>query len=596
VLRSPFLWKLYAGYAVLILTCCAIIGILVGRKLGEETRQQIRASLEARAVLLRKPARVNLAGPPEPSFQALVRAVGGETGTRITVIRADGTVIADSAEDPGGMDNHADRPEVRAAHLEGTGEATRFSNTLGRRMMYVALAVRDGDRQVGTIRTALPLLALDRRLAHIRATIALAAAVSALVALVLGILLTRHFIKPLSSMTLVADAMSRGDYDRRLSTMRKDEIGRLAHAFNRMAQSCSERTETIATDRNKFSAILAGMAEGVVAVNPEERVVHLNRAAGRLLGISSEESLGKPVWEVTRVREVSEILGQALGEGRDTQRSLQLSAPGKERIIEVHASPLRDGQGRISGAVAVLHDVSELHRLEQVRSEFVANASHELKTPITAIRGLVETLIEDGSLPADKRTRFLQKIKDQSLRLSSIVTDLLALSRLESKESELARESFDLRQVLQGVVKQFRPTAEDRGIELKIQVPAAAAPHLGDREALGQLVGNLLDNALKYTPAGGEVWIRLRRQGGETTIEVQDTGIGIEPQDQERIFERFYRVDKARSRELGGTGLGLSIVKHIARAQGGYVTVDSVPGAGSTFRVFLPARPPADPA
>ena len=234
---------------------------------------------------------------------------------------------------------------------------------------------------------------------------------------------------------------------------------------------------------------------------------------------------------------------------------------------------------------------TELHRLDMVRREFVANASHELKTPITAIRGLVETLIDDGELPSSTRERFLRKIRDQTIRLSSIVTDLLTLSRLESGDSETKQVPCDLRDVVLASVESFVSTAEEQGIAVETEVPETSMEVRADEAAIGQVVSNLLDNALKYTPRGGRVVARLSREGDEGVIEVEDTGIGIEPKDKDRIFERFYRVDKARSKEIGGTGLGLSIVKHIALAHRGRVSVDSIPGTGSTFRVFLPLEP-----
>lgn len=588
MLRSRFLWKLYAGYSALILISGTVVGIVVTQRIERDTLEEIRQSLEARATLLKEPAIRYFEQPPVPSLQNHIRALGASIHTRLTVIRADGVVIADSEKEPGRMDNHANRPEVLAARSHGIGTATRFSHTLQMEMMYLALPLRSGDKLVGYTRTALPLSMIDKRLSHIRMAVVLAAGLSAMAALVIGFFLAQHFVRPLTAMTAVAESMSRGDYDRRLPTSRSDEIGELGRAFNRMAESCRERMETISTDRNKLATVLSGMAEGVVAVNRDERVVHLNEAAKTLLGVAPNEGLGKPIWEVTRVREVSDILSVALRDKTETQRNLRVATQAKSPFIEIHASPLHDGQGNLVGAVAVLRDVSELHRLETVRREFVANASHELKTPITAIRGLVETLIDDKELAPLKRERFLGKIKEQSLRLSLIVTDLLTLSRLESEHSGTEKVPLDLREVILASAKTFAATGEDRGLVVETQVPDTPIEVLGDEEALCQVVSNLLDNAIKYTPQGGRVWVRLHLQGNDVVIEVQDTGVGIEPKDRERIFERFYRVDKARSRELGGTGLGLSIVKHIAIAHGGRVTVDSIPGTGSTFRVFLP--------
>lgn len=592
MLRSRFFWKLYAGYSALILISSVIVGVLISRDVEHDALEEIRRSLEARAIILKEPATRYLTGPFDSSFQERIRALGAAINTRFTVVKADGVVVADSDEDPVGMDNHADRPEVLAARSHGVGTATRYSNTLGMRMMYLALSVQGQDQATGYVRTALPLSAVDRRLNHLRAAITLGAGLSAMVALLLGLFLTRHFVKPLTLMTAVAESMARGDYDKRPATTRKDEIGDLAQALNRIAESSRERTQTISADRNKLSTILAGMAEGVVAVGRDERVVHLNEAAGKLLGVTPEESLDKPIGQVTRVHEVSEILGDALRDDVETQRNLQIATASGDQFVEMHASPLHDGEGNRAGAVAVLHDLTELHRLDMVRREFAANASHELKTPITAIRGLVETLIDDKDLPPSTRERFLAKIRDQSMRLSSLVTDLLTLSGLESEGSEPERVPLDLRETVRRTVINFVPIGEQQGITVETQLPDAPMETMADEDAIGQVVSNLLDNALKYTAPGGRVSARLFRDANEAVIEVQDTGIGIEPKDRDRIFERFYRVDKARSKELGGTGLGLSIVKHIALAHGGRVAVESVPGTGSTFRVSLPLDPP----
>lgn len=588
MLRSQFFWKLYAGYSTIILITCAVIGLLVSQRIERDTLEEIVQSLETKAILLKEPAIRYFEQPPVASFQNHIRALGRAINTRLTVIRADGVVVADSQKDPGNMDNHATRPEILAARSHGIGRATRFSDTLQVEMMYVALPLWSRDQLVGYIRTAYPLSAIENRLTHVRIAVVFAAGLSATAALLIGFVLARHFVKPLTAMTAVAESMSSGNYDQRLPTSRNDEIGTLAKALNRMAESCRERMETATTERNKLAVILSGLTEGVVAINEDERVLHLNEAAERLLSAPQKGSLGRPIWEITRVREVSQVLGAALRDKTEIQRTLQITTREKIRFIEMHASPLYGGQGTLVGAVAVLRDVSELHRLETVRRDFIANASHELKTPITAIRGLVETLIDDKELDYAKRERFLFKIKEQSLRLSSIVTDLLTLSRLESESNEITKVALDLREVVLASAKTFVAMGQDRGIVVETQVPDAPVAVLGDEEALCQVVSNLLDNAIKYTPQGGRVWARLYLQGAEAVIEVQDTGVGIEPKDCERIFERFYRVDKARSRELGGTGLGLSIVKHIAISHGGRVTVESTPGAGSTFRVFLP--------
>ena len=589
-MKSRFFWKFCAGYFVLISAVGLVVSITLGRVVERSAREELRKSLTAQAILLRETLKSS--DLTVKSFgsasQEYVRNFSPKLAARITVIRADGTVLADSHQDAAAMGNHANHPEILATHTHEYGVVTRQSEILGSRTMYLAFALRDKDHLLGHVRIGLPLVLVDLQLTGLRTGTVVGVGVSIILALLLAFVLTRHFVEPLVLMTDVADSMSHGNYDKRVSATRKDEIGDLAQALNRVSESSRERTHTIGADRKKLAAILSGMTEGVVAISCDERVVHLNDAAGKLLGAAPQESVDKPIWQVTRVREVSEILGDALRDDAEIQRNLQIATAASDQFIEIHASPLHDGEGILVGAVAVLHDLSELHRLDMVRREFVANASHELKTPITAIRGLVETLIDDSALSASTRERFLVKIKDQSMRLSSIVIDLLALSRLESKGSNKEAAFFDLRDVVQAMANFFAPLGEEKGIIVNVELNSLPIEITADENAIGQAVSNLLDNALKHTPKGGRITVRLSVQDGEAVVEIEDTGVGIEPQDQDRIFERFYRVDKARSRGLGGTGLGLAIVKHIAFVHNGRVAVESTPGAGSTFRVFLP--------
>jgi two-component system phosphate regulon sensor histidine kinase PhoR len=322
-------------------------------------------------------------------------------------------------------------------------------------------------------------------------------------------------------------------------------------------------------------------------VDRDERVVHMNAAAQAILGVEAKSVLGRRIWEATRVAEVSEALGDAMRQNRVHVSEARIPTPQKDQVIQLTATPLKDASDQLDGAIVVLHDVSELRQLESVRRDFVANISHELKTPLAAIRGLVETLIDDRQMEADTRERFIEKIRDQSERLSSIVSDLLTLSRLESGPGGLRFEAMDLRDTVAESYRAQVHTAESKHVDLVARVPNTPVSVHGDGEALRELVDNLVSNAIKFTPSGGRVDVRLAVEGSQVVLEVEDSGIGIPIEEQGRIFERFYRVDKARSRQVGGTGLGLSIVKHVALAHGGNVSLKSAPGRGSTFRVQL---------
>ena len=316
----------------------------------------------------------------------------------------------------------------------------------------------------------------------------------------------------------------------------------------------------------------------------------MNSAAEAILGIDATSAQGRRIWEVTRVVEVSEALNDAMKEDRVRVSEARIAKPQKDQVIQLIGSPLKNANGERVGAVVVMHDVSELRQLEGVRRDFVANISHELKTPLAAIRGLVETLIDDDEMEPATHQRFIEKIHDQSMRLSSLVSDLLTLSRLESDQGGVQFESTDLREAVAESYRALVHAAESKKVEMAARVADGPVVIEGDGEALRELVDNLLSNAIKFTPEGGRVNMRLGVEGPNAVLTVEDTGIGIAPEDQGRIFERFYRVDKARARQLGGTGLGLSIVKHVALAHGGNVSLKSAPGRGSTFRVQIPLR------
>jgi two-component system phosphate regulon sensor histidine kinase PhoR len=311
------------------------------------------------------------------------------------------------------------------------------------------------------------------------------------------------------------------------------------------------------------------------------------------LSVFPEENLNRKIWEVTQSQELCQVISEALSKKIEIRKKLQIITPSKDQTAEVHASPFHNATGGLVGVVAVLYDVSELERLESIRRDFVSNVSHELKTPITAIRGLVETVIDDEQMSPEKQKSFLLKTMEQTLRLSTIVTDLLVLSRLESGGVDLNREPIDLREVVDASMQALLPISDEKSIHIESQVPEKPVEVLGDREALYQTINNLLDNAVKYNSKKGTASVRLRIENGNAVIDVQDTGIGIEPLEKPKIFERFYRVDKARSRQLGGTGLGLSIVKHTILAHGGQLSVESTQGIGSTFQISIPLIKPS---
>lgn len=584
VLRSRYLWKLYAGYALVIVVTTLLVGFSIARGFEAESLVETDRVLLAEASLLRELAAEYLARGDEAGLQQRAQALGSRIGTRLTVVTRDGRVVAESEKNPNLTENHKDRAEIRAALAEGRGTATRFSATVGKEMRYLALPVEiDGEVRV-VARAALPRKQVTEHLGALQRAMITGMLGAIAVGLLLGFWHARRITRPLHEMAAAAAKMAGGYYGERIEISGGDELGALARALNSLGREMQASVEALEAERDKLKGILEGMAEGVVATDRDERIVHINPMAARLLGTSGQVE-SQPIWEATRVHEVSEALSRAMSEGERVSISIvQPGAP--DRALDLRASPLLT-DGVTVGAVLVIEDVTQLRRLETMRRDFVGNVSHELKTPITAIRGMVETLLDDPEATPAMQRRFLEKVLRQAERMSSLVTDLLSLSRLETG-SELDLVPVDLRVPILASVRSLQPAIEARAVELELSLPETPVLVAADDEALRQAVTNLLDNAIKYSGASKKVQVGLRFTPDRVVLEVEDQGIGIEAHHRERIFERFYRVDKARSRELGGTGLGLAIVKHIVHALGGEVSVDSVPGCGSTFRIHLP--------
>jgi two-component system phosphate regulon sensor histidine kinase PhoR len=371
------------------------------------------------------------------------------------------------------------------------------------------------------------------------------------------------------------------------------DLQEIGASINALALSFRERMELAHRERNQLLAILSSMVEGVIAVDRKDRIVHLNEAAAHMLQLGSGSLIGARIWDGIRNPQIIQPLQEVLSDGGSRNAEVLIAGRASDQVLELAAAPLRDGSGQLAGAVAVLHDVTELRRLQGIRKDFVANVSHELKTPVTAIGGIVETLIEDTEMESAQRHYFLQRIQAQNDRMIALVRDLLTLSRIEADSYGLELDRVDLRAVVQDSLRTLSPQAVQHHLQLTAALPDEPLFVLTNDSAFHQVVDNLIDNAIKYTPEGGSISVSLAQRDGWVECAIADTGVGIAEDEQERVFERFYRVDKARSREVGGTGLGLSIVKHLARALGGDIALRSRPGAGSTFTVRVPAeRPP----
>ncbi len=591
-MRFRFFWKLFASSVCIMLLTSLLVGIGLSMKIRSNSRNDIRLDLEATCRILSEMAFPSHEGAPDSRIQARIEQLGPAVKKRLTVFSREEAVMADSIRAPHLLADTRARPEILAARAGGVGFSERESGVdLGEESFFFATAVRSdtSGELLGFVRASVPIDRLGERVAEFMPTLILGGLVAVLLSLVLGYFLSRRVAVPIATMTQVADEVAGGDFDRLVDFRGSDEVGQLVGAFNSMAKQLRDRVETITVDRNKLLTILSGMVEGLVAVDADEKVLHMNRAAQRILDVQEGDGSNQHIWEVTRVWEVSSVLRRTIKTGEKVESETHLVGQPRDRLVELFASPLVNGEGRLVGAVLVLHDVSKIRQLESVRRDFVSNVSHELKTPVTAIRGFAETIEDDPEMEEATRNRFVGRIKEQSLRLSALVADLLTLARLESQEGGLCKQRLDMRSVVDSSTRATIAATDGSQVKIEIDLPDRPVFVFGDEEALEQVLNNLLSNALKYTLKEGRVTVRVREEGGNAWIQVEDTGVGIEPVHLGRIFERFYRVDKARSRELGGTGLGLSIVKHFCLAHGGDVSVASTPGKGSVFTVRLPA-------
>ena len=594
---SRLFWRLFLTYAVLTVVAAAVFVVLFQSRQRELIESEVRQRLQDEAALLEVLAEAVWESSDAPveelrsTWQPKLESLGREVGTRLTLLQADGTVLADSSADARQMENHRDRPEIEQAAEDRVGFATRSSRSVGERFEYCAARVGSRDEPRGFVRVALPWTPFEARLNAASRLVAGTAVVVTLLALMLTYLLARRLVWPLEQLTQAAQSIASGDVGREVIVRNRDEIGTLAVAFNTMSRELAQRLVQLQANRRErdensdlMETVLGSMIEGVVVIDSRQRILYANAAAEPLLDLPKAQATGRSLFEAARHPRVQKLV-EAVLSGRTPDR-VEYEVPRTNAIVALLGSPLPGDPP--PGAVLVLHDVTELRRLENLRREFVSNVSHELKTPLTTIQAYTETLL-DGAIndPINNR-KFLERIDEQAERLHKLILDLLSLARIESAEDAYELLPVPVANVVQICLDEYLPVAASKGVELQVQPPPESVVVWADEEGLLTVLNNLVDNAIKYTPAGGRVSLRWRIDGRRVVIEVEDTGIGIPKQHQARIFERFYRVDKARSRELGGTGLGLSIVKHWTQVFGGSVDVASELGRGSTFSVRLP--------
>lgn len=582
---SRLFWKVYGAYSLLSLLTVGTVVYLVALRQEQRIVADTRHLLEHDTFLLSQILAPHFNGKPDPTAaQRQVDNLARQIDARITLIAGDGEVLADSHDVPDRMENHNVRPEVAEARMSGDlGTAIRPSTTVGATMLYVARPIYRDRAYLGAVRAAIPMRAIAEEQQAVRRLAVFIALGVCLAGLALTYWIVGRIARPIHTLTKAAQAITIGDYDYRVDARFQDEFQVLAEAFDHMSRELARRMEESLRYGDQLATVLGGMEEGVVAIDDEHLVLFANQAAQQLLEIKTDDVVQRPLGELIRHPEIQSAVENA-SEGGADRTELELGGPDR-RILSLRISPLPGPTS--SGLVLVFHDVTDLRRLERLRQEFVANVSHELKTPLSSIKAYAETLREGAIFDPEHNLAFVQRIEQQSDRLNELIVDLLSLARIESGQQPFDMVAVPLDRCVPEWVNLHAAAAEAKGVQLEVSSEAPPTQVRADEEGLRQIVDNLLANAIKYTPQGGQVRVRWYADGEWVVVEVQDTGIGIARADQERIFERFYRADKARSRELGGTGLGLSIVKHLALAFGGSVSVRSHLGEGSTFMVRL---------
>jgi two-component system, OmpR family, phosphate regulon sensor histidine kinase PhoR len=589
--KKRLIYQLFLSYLVITLASLFAVSWYALSFIREFYLERTQVDLETSAQLLEKQI-VHLLSPlNETAIDRLVKEAAGDTVTRVTVILPDGRVVGDSEKMPSEMANHRDREEIRDAYQGSMGVSIRHSDTLDQDMMYVALPLVRDRQLVGVVRTSIPVTAIDERLGAIRFRIGIGALLVALLASAVSWYVSKRITKPIERMRDGAQQFASGDLFHRLPASDTLEFSALADAMNRMAEQLQQRLDEITSQRKKTEAVLSSMREGVIATDLEQRVISINPTAAKMFAVSLQTIVGRSVLEIIRNHDFQALINRSLSTGESHESDIVYHQKA-EHIFNIHCTPLLDPLQKRIGGLVVISDVTQLRRLENMRRDFAASVSHEIKTPLTAIKGFVETLCTGELEDREEIRRFLNIIDKHVNRLATIIDDLMQLSRIERDDEiqQIGLERCRIADVLNTAIG----LCSDAGGKKKIDVRLSCQADLSgcfDATLLEQAAVNLLDNAIKYSPEQSAVWIEAMTTDTEIQIHFKDRGMGIAKKHLPRLFERFYRVDKARSRGLGGTGLGLAIVKHIAQAHGGSVSVESELEKGSTFTLHLPANP-----
>lgn len=582
-------WAL--AFVTVFLSIFAVTHLVIYGEISKSLRRQtVEVLMDKTAILERLYGEALKAGLTSQELMALAKNFSKDSHTRVTLIDNQGRVLAESSETAGAiqeMDNHLIRPEIAMAAREGSGFLARQSMTVRKTMFYAARAVKKDHVISGFVRLSSPIEEEAQKLNALRRYLVTTFLIALGAVLLVGWTFSLWMSGRMRRLTVAALRQMRGDLSQKILIDSEDELRTLADSMNHMGSVLKQRIHETEEKKVQLAAVLENMAEGVLALDSDGTLVVINGAAEIMLGIQRENVLGKSLMESVFNHHLSDLLSEARRMGGRASGEVEIRRPAA-RLLKVNAVTIPGGGASIEGLL-VLHDVSNIRRLERLRRDFVANVSHELKTPITSIKGFIETLLSGALSQREQSEKFLRMMEEDTQRLIRLVDDILELSKIESGEILLKKENCDLSREVEKVIEKLKRLADEQGITLESQIPADCPGVLADRDKLAQLFLNLADNAIKFSLLGGKVLFSARQENSMIQISVSDTGRGIPAQSISRVFERFYRVDTGRSRDQGGTGLGLAIVKHLVEAHGGTVGCESELGKGSTFFFTLPA-------
>lgn len=581
-------YKLTLIMIVIVGLSVLTLGIFIAHLLEEIYVDALANRLEEEAKMLSTIFKEEEFDFNNEQLEIISKEMGESLSTRITLIAPNGKVIADSDYDRNKMENHKERPEVQEALSGASGKAIRYSNTLGLDMLYVTTPIYHNEQIKGVVRLALPIHAIQMSIKNFWYILILGLVFIFLLTIIVSFRISNKITKPIEHITKIARNITMQNYSERLKIDRKDEIGQLGTAINIMAESLENQMTTIYENEKKLMTVLNNMSSGVILVDLNGRIILANPAIESLLGESIENIIGKHHNDVGKQDSISALIEKVFSNGTSIQTEVEINYP-SHKFLNSNLVPILDVRGEINGVLAVLHDITKIKKLETMRTEFVANVSHELRTPITSVKGFAETLLEGTIQDEETKKQFIQIIYNESDRLHRLIVDLLDLSKIELNKEILNLSKFDVKNLIESTVEAMKPQIEKRKLEVILELNQIEI--IADEDRLKQVIINLFTNAIVYTPENGTIKCKLdKHANGKIKIEVEDTGIGIPPKNLSRIFERFYRVDKARSRESGGTGLGLAIAKHIIESHNGNIQVYSEVDKGTKFVIILPKK------